>query len=91
MEMQIQSLFASFVGGEIVRLVADSGPVAQAVLVILLVFSIFSWSVMLAKWAALGRARVQSGRFLRAFRKADRKSTRLNSSHIQKSRMPSSA
>ena len=41
-------------------------------MVILLLFSIFSWSVMLAKWAALGRARVQSGRFLRAFRKAAR-------------------
>ena len=30
-------------------------------------------------------------RFLRAEAKGDRKSTRLNSSHIQKSRMPSSA
>ena len=29
--------------------------------------------------------------FLRAYQHLDRKSTRLNSSHIQKSRMPSSA
>ena len=72
MEMQIEILFASFVGGEIVRLISQSGPVAQAVLVILLLFSVFSWSVMLAKWSAMRRAHQQSGRFLRAFRKAAR-------------------
>ena len=33
----------------------------------------------------------RDGRSMRLFRDADRKSTRLNSSHIQKSRMPSSA
>jgi biopolymer transport protein TolQ len=72
MEIEIQTLLASFVGGEIARLISDSGPVAQAVLVLLLLFSVFSWSVMLAKWAALRRAHQQSGRFLRAFRKAAR-------------------
>jgi len=72
MEMQIHILIASFVGGEVVSLIQQSGPVAKAVLVILLLFSVFSWSVMLSKWAALGRASRQSGRFLRAFRKAAR-------------------
>ena len=33
----------------------------------------------------------QSGKLVRRFGAGDRKSTRLNSSHIQKSRMPSSA
>ena len=63
---------AVYVGGEIVNLILQSGPVAKAVLVILLLFSVFSWAVMLAKWSAMGRARVQSGRFLKAFRKAAR-------------------
>ena len=63
---------AVYVGGEVVNLILQSGPVAKAVLVILLLFSVFSWAVMLAKWSAMDRARVQSGRFLKAFRKAAR-------------------
>jgi len=59
-------------GGEIVNLIRNTGLVAQAVLVILLIFSIMSWSVILTKWASIKRARAQSGRFLRAFRKAQR-------------------
>jgi biopolymer transport protein TolQ len=66
------SLVCLFIGGEIVNLVSESGAVAKAVLLILLLFSILSWSIILSKWAALRRARVQSGRFLRAFRKAQR-------------------
>ena len=70
--MQIHIVIASFVGGEVVNLIRQSGPVAKAVLVILLLFSVFSWAVMLAKWSAMNRARTQSGRFLKAFRKAAR-------------------
>jgi biopolymer transport protein TolQ len=61
-----------FIGGEIVNLVQESGPVAKVVLVILLIFSVISWAIILSKWAALRRARTQSGRFIRAFRKAQR-------------------
>jgi len=67
-----QSLLALGVGGEIVNLVLESGPVAKIVLVCLLVFSLFSWAIILSKWGSLRRARVQSGRFVRAFRKANR-------------------
>jgi biopolymer transport protein TolQ len=63
---------AYLVGGEIVELVAETGPVAKAVLLILLLFSLVSWAVILAKWGLLRRSRVQSGRFIRAFRKAQR-------------------
>src|SRR5580765_1955576 len=64
---------ASFVvGGEIVDLVRETGAVAQAVLLLLLVFSLISWAIILAKWSVLRRSRVQSGRFLRAFRRAQR-------------------
>lgn len=67
------TIFAAFYAGEeIVNLVANSGLVAKIVLLILLAFSIFSWAIMITKWNAVSRARAQSGRFLRAFRKANR-------------------
>ncbi len=66
------SLVGLYIGGEIVSLVRETGPVAQSVLVVLLVFSILSWSIILSKWASLRRARAQSARFLRAFRQAQR-------------------
>ena len=65
-------LFSAAIGGEIVNLVWDSGPIAKLVLVILLVFSIFSWAIIVSKWASFRRANTQSARFVRAFRKAQR-------------------
>lgn len=65
-------LFCFFIGGEIVGLVQESGWVAKTVLLILLFLSVFSWAIILSKWSSLRRARTQSGRFLRAFRKAQR-------------------
>jgi biopolymer transport protein TolQ len=63
---------SSAIGGEIVNLIWQTGVVAKAVLIILLLFSILSWSIILSRWNLLRRARVQSGRFLRAFRRAQR-------------------
>ncbi len=60
------------VGGEIGDLIGETGPVAKVVLLILLLFSVVSWAIILSKWSLIRRARVQSGRFLRAFRKAQR-------------------
>ncbi len=71
-EMAIFPLLAIAVGGEIVNLINASGPVAKLVLIVLLFFSIFSWAIILSKWNRLRRARIQSARFLRAFRKAQR-------------------
>ncbi len=70
--MQLCSLPAVFVGGEIVDMLSNSGPVAKLVLLVLLVFSLISWAIILTKWSLLRRARAQSGRFVRAFRKAQR-------------------
>src|SRR6266478_9660425 len=70
--MQIFPLLAIFVGGEILDMVSNTGAVAKAVLLILLAFSVISWAIILTKWSLLRRARVQSGRFVRAFRKAQR-------------------
>jgi biopolymer transport protein TolQ len=66
------SFVALAIGSEIGNLIFQSGPVAKAVLGILLFFSILSWAIILSKWSRLRRARVQSGRFLRAFRKSGR-------------------
>jgi biopolymer transport protein TolQ len=55
--------------GEILH---NSGPVAFAVLILLAILSVFSWTIMISKYRGFGRARSQSGRFLRAFRKSGR-------------------
>src|SRR6201981_3910921 len=60
------------VGGEIIDLINQTGFVAKSVLLLLLMFSVLSWAIILSKWSLLRRARVQSGRFVRAFRKAQR-------------------
>ena len=70
--MHLYLFSALFIGGEIVDLVRETGPVAQVVLVILLAFSVVSWAIILSRWSVLRRARLQSGRFLRAFRRAQR-------------------
>jgi len=54
----------------IVEMVKNSGPIADTVLVILLIASLYSWSIILSKWSGFRRAQKQSARFLRAFRKA---------------------
>ncbi|MGA2272289.1 MAG: MotA/TolQ/ExbB proton channel family protein [Bryobacteraceae bacterium] len=51
-------------------MVRETGPAGWVVLSILIVFSIFSWTVIFSKLSALGGARRTNWRFLRAFRKA---------------------
>jgi len=55
---------------DLLQMVQESGPAGWVVLVILVIFSIFSWTVIFAKLSALGGARQTNSRFLRAFRKA---------------------
>ncbi|MGH9676492.1 MAG: MotA/TolQ/ExbB proton channel family protein [Candidatus Acidiferrum sp.] len=71
-EMLKTNLLASLVGGEITNLIENSGPVATAVLILLLLFSIASWAIIVTKWARFAGARTKSGRFRSAFRKAAR-------------------
>ena len=54
------------------QLVIDAGPVAKGVLVILLVFSLFSWTIIFAKLSALRRAQGLNGKFLAAFRRTQK-------------------
>jgi len=51
-------------------LVRTAGPVAKAVMVILLFFSILSWAVIFSKWKGFRDARGANRQFLRAFRKS---------------------
>jgi len=53
------------------NLVLQAGPVAHTVLALLLLFSVISWSIILSKGSKFRRMRAKSGRFLRAFRKAN--------------------
>ncbi len=70
--MHLPSVLLSFVGGEIVDLFLQTGAVAKTVIAILVLFSILSWAVILSKWRIIKRARAQSERFTRAFRKSQR-------------------
>jgi biopolymer transport protein TolQ len=49
-------------------LILHSGPVAKLVLLLLLAFSIVTWTIVGAKWLIYSRARRESARFLRLFR-----------------------
>jgi biopolymer transport protein TolQ len=52
------------------ELISKGSLLANVVLVILILFSIYSWTIIFAKWSAFGAAKKSDTRFLRAFRKA---------------------
>jgi biopolymer transport protein TolQ len=58
--------------GEIAEMISNIGPVAMAVLVLLLAGSLYSWTVILNKISIFGKATKESRLFVRAFRKASR-------------------
>lgn len=53
-----------------VDLILEQGPLAWAVLILLLAASVFSWAIIIAKWRTFKAAEATTARFLRAFRKA---------------------
>lgn len=59
-------------GGALAEMLHNSGPVALAVLAILLAASIFSWAIMITKWRAFNAAQTQNKAFVRKFRKSGR-------------------
>jgi biopolymer transport protein TolQ len=52
------------------EMVAHGSALTISVLIILLLFSVYSWSIIFSKWKVLRDARSADARFLRAFRKA---------------------
>ncbi len=59
-------------GSAMLEMLTNSGPIALAVLGVLLLASLYSWAIILGKLSTFRKARTQSVRFLRAFRKAQR-------------------
>jgi len=59
-------------GSALAEMIHNSGPVAFAVLLLLLIASIYSWAIMFSKWSRFRKAQVQGQRFVRAFRKSSR-------------------
>jgi len=54
----------------LVQMVESLGPFEIGVLIVLVLFSIFSWTVIFSKWQTFRGASQSNRRFLRAFRKA---------------------
>jgi biopolymer transport protein TolQ len=59
-------------GTDVIQLITEANPLNQAVLVILIVFSIASWAIIVYKTLAFRRSREQSKQFLDAFRKSSK-------------------
>jgi len=58
--------------GAILELLNNIGPVATGVLVLLLLASLYSWTIILGKLSTFSKATKETRRFIRAFRKATR-------------------
>ena len=53
------------------EMISHSTPLTLGVLVILLLFSVYSWTVIFSKWSSFRQAKDANSRFLRAFRKSN--------------------
>ena len=69
--MNFQAPLAFFLQISIWDMVQHNGPVGMLVLAVLMCFSIYSWTVIFAKWRIFRGGRRANARFLRAFRKAN--------------------
>jgi biopolymer transport protein TolQ len=58
--------------GEIAQILSQTGPINYAVFVILVLFSVTSWAVILAKTLSYRKVRRQSATFLEVFRKSQK-------------------
>ena len=71
--LQVQPEAAPVSGtGDVIRLIAETTPINQAVLVILVLFSIASWAIILQKFWSFRRSERDTSRFLDVFRKSSK-------------------
>jgi biopolymer transport protein TolQ len=72
--LQVQDVAAPVTGAgsDIIRVITDATPLNQAVLVILLLFSIASWAVIIHKLMAFRRSEAQTSQFLDVFRRSSK-------------------
>jgi biopolymer transport protein TolQ len=68
----IFSLLAQGSETDLLKLVLSSSPLAKAVLVLLLFFSVVSWAIIYKKFAVMKKVRRDSETFIRMFRKSKR-------------------
>ena len=68
----------------LINLLIKASPIAQAVLVILLLFSIASWVIIFSKWAALRNAEAATARFISRFRTRSKLSDALIEAESEK-------
>src|SRR5579863_10294142 len=69
-ELNFAAPFAFLQQLDFLDMIRNSGPTGMVVMGILICFSVFSWTVIFAKWQTFRGARRSNTRFLRAFRKA---------------------
>lgn len=71
--LQVQEDGAPFAGsGDLIRLIADTTPINQAVLAILVLFSVASWAIILQKFWSFRVAARDTARFLDVFRRSSK-------------------
>jgi biopolymer transport protein TolQ len=70
--LQVQDVAPLAGSGGILKILADSSPLTQAVLAILLIFSIVSWAIILFKAFAYRRVARQTTTFLEVFRRSQK-------------------
>jgi biopolymer transport protein TolQ len=71
--LQVQAEGAPLPGsGDLIRLVAETTPINQAVLVILVLFSVASWAIILQKFWSFRRSERDTSRFLDIFRRSSK-------------------
>jgi len=70
--LQVQDAAPLAGSGGILKIIADTGPLNQAVLGILLTFSIVSWAIILFKTFAYRRVERQTATFLEVFRRSQK-------------------
>ena len=58
--------------GDVITLIADTTPLNQAVLIILVLFSVASWAIILQKFWSFRRAQRDTARFLDVFRRSSK-------------------
>ena len=58
--------------GAVPNIISQTGLVARVVLVLLFIFSLFSWAIIYSKWQRFKKLQVEGEAFLRAFHKAHR-------------------
>jgi biopolymer transport protein TolQ len=58
--------------GALTEMMSNIGAIAIGVLALLLIASLYSWTIILGKWGTFRRATKESRRFINAFRKASR-------------------